>query len=102
MSDDREELNHALAEMRGEFAAGLPAKLARIESLWREIGAGYPKNEDLLRIVHSMAGAAGTFGFPEVGDAALELEEVLKSSRDPAAIGGGIARLLSVSRSALA
>ena len=102
MSDDNEELAQALAEMRGEYAAALPAKLARIESLWRGICAGAPKDDDLLRVVHSIAGAAGTFGLAEVGDAALELEEALKSSRDPAAISSGIARLLSASRAALA
>jgi len=102
MSDDREELDQALAEMRGEYAAALPEKLACIESLWGEIGAGAPKDQDLLRVVHSIAGAAGTFGLPGVGAAALQLEEALKSSRDPALISRAIARLLTVSRTALA
>ena len=99
MSDDREELDQALAEMRGEYAAALPEKLACIESLWGEIGAGAPKDEDLLRVVHSIAGAAGTFGLAEVGDAALHLEEALTASRDSALIGRAIARLVDASRS---
>jgi HPt (histidine-containing phosphotransfer) domain-containing protein len=98
MSDDREELHRALAGMRSEYASGLPAKLALIESLWREIGAGAPKHEDLLRVVHSIAGAAGTFGLAEVGDAALDLEEALTASRDSALIGRAIARLVDASR----
>ena len=101
MSGEREEFDNALAGMRREYAAALPAKLARIESLWREIGAGASKDDELLRVVHSIAGAAGTFGLAEVGDAALELEEALKSPRDPASIEAGIARLLRVSRAAL-
>lgn len=99
MSDDGEELHRALAGMRAEYASGLPAKLALIESLWREIGAGAPKDQDLLRVVHSIAGAAGTFGLAEVGDAALQLEEALKSSRDSTLISRAIARLANVSRS---
>jgi len=93
MSDDRDELHQALAGMRDEYASALPAKLTLIESLWREIGDGAAKREVLLRVVHSIAGAAGTFGLPEVGDAALDLENALLASQDASTVDAAITQI---------
>lgn len=41
-------------------------------------GASHAAMQELLAGMHSMAGAAATFGLPRVGDAALELERVLQ------------------------
>jgi HPt (histidine-containing phosphotransfer) domain-containing protein len=100
MSDSREELQRMLAEMRGEYARALPAKLALIESLWRE-AAGAPATDELLRAVHSLAGGAGTFGMAEVGHAALELEDDLRAGKEPASIDLALERLLQVAHEAL-
>jgi HPt (histidine-containing phosphotransfer) domain-containing protein len=108
--------NHAamqvlLADMRNEYARKLPEQLALIESLWREIDGGSDaRREQLLRAAHSMAGAAATFGLPDVGNAALELERVLlpvcargavPSDRDRSRVDDRIAQLLRVSPSRL-
>jgi HPt (histidine-containing phosphotransfer) domain-containing protein len=51
------------------------------------------------RLVHGLAGAAGTFGYGEVGDIAIEIDEVLAAGRraDPSAM----ARLLAALEQAL-
>ena len=67
-----------LSELRREYRRGLPAKLARLEELHR---AG--KLDELRRMAHSMAGAAPTFGFAQVGAAAKALEEAAMA-QDPA------------------
>jgi DNA-binding response OmpR family regulator len=61
-----------LNELRREYRRGLQAKMAHIEALAK---AG--KLAELQRMAHSMAGAAPTFGLPEVGAAATALEEAL-------------------------
>ena len=76
---DRVALQGLIADMRGEYARKLPERLAHMELMWREIFAGdASRGMELLRAAHSIAGAAATFGFPEVGKAALDLELVLR------------------------
>lgn len=83
-----------LEEMRAEYLQNLRAKLTRIPSLWRELAAAPEStNEELLRIVHSIAGSGGTFGFPRVSQAAMALEIDLQEGADNARIEAGIARL---------
>lgn len=45
--------------------------------------AGTPE-PDLAALVHGLAGAAGTFGYPEVGDAAIALDDVFVDGGTPA------------------
>jgi len=96
-----------LEEMRAEYLQNLRTRLTRIPSLWREMEHDpEARKEELLRIVHSIAGSAATFGLPEVGEAAFELEEPLQAlcrragppePSERGKIDAGIARLLSVS-----
>jgi HPt (histidine-containing phosphotransfer) domain-containing protein len=59
---------------------------------------GHEAVRDLKRISHELAGAAGTFGFPEIGDAALALEQacdaVLEEVQDCTAILAPLRRLV--------
>ena len=72
-------LQDLLAELRVEYARKLPEQLTRIEWLWFEMAGGIDSRKDeLLHAAHSMAGAAATFGLPDVGSAALELERALQ------------------------
>ena len=108
---DRAALQGFLAEMRAEYARKLPERLAQIESLWREVSGGdASRDAELLRAAHSIAGAAATFGMPEVGSAALELEAALQpplagSGALPGAdrkhIEEAIAQLLRISQTAI-
>lgn len=112
MEARRAALEQMLAQMRGEYAARLSERLARIETLWREVAAGdTTRGEELVRAAHSIAGAAATFGLPEVGRAALELELALRAahaagsaeSNDVGAshVAKSVARLFDVSRAAI-
>jgi HPt (histidine-containing phosphotransfer) domain-containing protein len=105
-------LEELLANMRDEYSRRLPENLAHIEVLWREMAGGDDsRREELLRAAHSIAGAAATFGLPEVGDVARELERMLQplcarggapNDQDRGRIEDGIAQLRRVSPSAIA
>ncbi|OCC06688.1 hypothetical protein BA190_00160 [Labrys sp. WJW] len=62
------------------------------------------KQADLVKIVHSLSGAAGTFGFPEISRCAFELETALTAPEgtDPAAAHRLLARLIAELEVALA
>lgn len=66
-----------LDALRRQFAVGLPKRLDVIDSALAAARAD-PSNDTalpaLLTALHSLAGAAGTFGFRELGDAAREAE----------------------------
>lgn len=66
-----------LDALRRQFAAGLPKRLDVIDSALAALHAD-PSNDTalpaLLTALHSLAGAAGTFGFGELGDAARVAE----------------------------
>lgn len=55
--------------------------------------------ERLRRIVHGLAGAAGTFGFPQLGEIAIEIDDRLTAGASLSA--ADIARLLAALEQAL-
>jgi len=62
------------------FATELPGRLTAIEYQWQLCLSGGDSGE-WYRLVHSLAGAAGTFGFHELGEHALELEHLILQQR---------------------
>jgi multidomain signaling protein FimX len=76
--------NNALEEtlkiLRADYASKLPAVLQTIDEVWQRLQQSWsiPVLEDLHGKVHRIAGAAGSFGFPELGRAAKELEVFLQ------------------------
>ena len=81
MSNKEESLQKALHALEVMFAAKLPAKLKEIETALNQFSQN-PSDTDALtllhRLLHTMAGSAGTFGFQEVGAQARLLEGRLK------------------------
>lgn len=81
MPDKADSLQKALHALEVMFAAKLPAKLAEIEAAFYQL-AKQPTNKEALsllhRLLHTMAGSAGTFGFDDVGTQARSLEARLK------------------------
>ena len=68
-------------ELREYFAGRLPERLAEIEEACRaarEAGFTGEPLRTFHRLVHSLAGAGGTFGFPEVSEVSRGLEHLLK------------------------
>ncbi len=81
---DDEKHNLLLQHLRDtaqQYAAGLPAKILEIKSIWQEL-LDQPWNNarfaELHRKLHTVAGSAGTFGFPEVGQGARVAEALIK------------------------
>jgi len=76
-----QDLGKEFQKLRTEFRGSLPAKLTRLRSLWGRIDCDEPDAdalEILIRELHTMAGSAGTFGLPQVGDAAAAAEAALE------------------------
>jgi len=71
-----------LRTLQDAFAAQLPERLAAIEQAWsalRSTDKTSAPNHDLSRLIHSLAGAAGTFGYRRLGEQARELEIALSA-----------------------
>lgn len=69
-----------LGALRATFATALPERLEAIETCWRRAEAANTWGdayEKLMRLAHSLAGSAGTFGYRGLGVRARELEETL-------------------------
>ena len=49
--------------------------------------------EQVRLLAHRLAGAAGTFGYPEASEAAFELEEVCETGRDDLALRAALDKL---------
>ncbi len=77
-----EDLNEAIRALGQLFLAKLPAKFLEIESAIQRFQNAPADRENfslLHRSLHTMAGSAGTFGFPEMGEQARILETQLKN-----------------------
>ncbi|MFZ6801509.1 diguanylate cyclase [Undibacterium sp. Di24W] len=82
MTNRDDELNEAIRALGQLFLAKLPAKLSEIESATQRFQNAPDDRENfalLHRSLHTMAGSAGTFGFPEMGAQARTLEMQLKA-----------------------
>lgn len=73
----------ALAELRAEYAEGLPALIRELSAAVDAacLSTGGPDIRHLQTLAHRMHGAAGSYGFKGVSAAAAKLE-VLLASRD--------------------
>lgn len=86
-------------ELKRYFAGRLPARLAEIDASYRAARDAGWAGEPLRtfhRLVHSLAGAGATFGFPEVGDFARRLERRLSAFLQSRATPPAPAELLEI------
>lgn len=70
-------LGREFEKLRVEYRRGMPEKLARVEKLWSLVSASKavgPPLRELCRELHTIAGSAGTFGLPQLSEAALAAE----------------------------
>ena len=91
MSTPQQEFQKFLDLQRADYRRTLPEKAAQVGALWQAAGAGgagSPPLADLERLVHSLAGTAGTLGFREVGQAAKSLEMLLAGAAEANGPGG--------------
>ena len=78
---DNDEFKRQMAAFSADYRASLPGKMAEIDALWGMMAGGAKQPEacgELLRKLHTLAGSAKTFGFPEVGTAARAAENFLE------------------------
>ncbi len=71
-----------LEGLREYFTARLPERLAEMDEAFRAArDAGFTGDalRTFHRLAHSLAGAGGTFGFPQVSEAARDLERLLNT-----------------------
>lgn len=80
MSTPQQDFQKFLDLQRSDYARALPEKMAQVHALWRAVTAGGEATllTELERLVHALAGTAGTLGFHEVGRAAKALELLLQ------------------------
>jgi len=70
-----------LQALREAFTRDVPARLTELEKAWADPeGNDLAKLEQLQQLSHRLAGAAGTFGLQALGQAARELELMVKAT----------------------
>jgi len=77
MTDKKSSKAAKLRSFQDRFAKELPIRLDTIQQVWnaeKDIAIG----GEFYRLVHSLVGSAGTFGFPLLGERARELELYMK------------------------
>lgn len=84
------ELDDRMAALRDRFIAQTAKDVERLRA---GIAAG--ERLDVRDICHGLAGRAGMFGFPELGDAARALEEAIDRGDAPEALDWLTDRLLA-------
>lgn len=73
--------------LRDAYRRVLPLRIAEICDSWasaRRSSDNAANWHTFERLVHSLAGSAGTFGFQALGEQALELEDFLRSGENGA------------------
>jgi HPt (histidine-containing phosphotransfer) domain-containing protein len=79
MTDGREwDIDALRAAARADFAARLPLRIEEIERL-----AAEGQWVEARREIHKLRGSAATYGFEEIGAAAVFLEELLLAADGP-------------------
>jgi chemotaxis protein histidine kinase CheA len=90
------DIDQALALFRAQFAEQLPARLAEISErlqAWRSDPSDGENLRALYRVLHRLAGSAGTFGMPEFGAACRGIEADLEELQSRGAALADVERI---------
>ncbi len=113
MNTSVDQLREQLKALADHYAQELPDKLAEIEQAFQgALRNGWQSDDadQLRRKLHSMAGAAGTFGFEAVGKSAREVEQQVLAAMENAVkidtrfeqqLNGKLSGLISIGEQAL-
>jgi diguanylate cyclase (GGDEF)-like protein len=85
MTSRKDSYDSALTRLRDVYAQELPKKIGTLQRMWAAFQVDGTSTELLAtvrRMVHSLVGAGGTLGFPEISQRARELELFLDSILD--------------------
>ncbi|MDP3827954.1 MAG: Hpt domain-containing protein [Polaromonas sp.] len=82
MNTPQQAFQKFLDQQCADYRRALPEKMAHIHALWSAVAGGDETAlpAELERLVHTLAGTAGTLGFHEVGAAARALELLLEQA----------------------
>lgn len=75
-------MSDALEALRLRFVARCVGDLARL----RDLARGDLRSGELQDLAHSLAGAAGTFGFPHVSEAAGRVDDHFALGKTPSPV----------------
>ncbi|MEW5763557.1 MAG: response regulator [Acidobacteriota bacterium] len=104
-----EDFQEKLNALREVFASGVGARLDEMDALWSAVRSGQAPADGpatLHRMVHSLAGTAGTFGYTALSVAARSVEHLLADMAEggtpipadaEAAVSEGLSRLRELS-----
>ena len=94
MTDSQESIDERLRALKQAYRDGLPGKIGEIDALAASIrhDPGSEKGREgldaLYHLVHKLAGSGGTFGLPEISDAAQLVEDACEAlEKTPSADG---------------
>ena len=75
-----------MTQLRAEFRAQLPDKLASIEAAYETLCAQENPSFDAIRyLFHNLTGAGGTFGYPQITELARRIQQPLQRGEIPTA-----------------
>ena len=97
--------DHAIQEkLRSRFCERLSRDLPLLQTYQQQtrLIQDDENKQALIRIAHSLAGAGGTFGFPDISSAAMALETGLRQDHTPQDIDQTLDHLIQVATSTLA
>jgi chemotaxis protein histidine kinase CheA len=83
MVDDPNLIAIKLDQLRKEYEQNLPAKIDHIRNQWLSLRNGdwnWDHLNDLLNLIHKIAGSGGMYGFSEVSDVACKTESLLQKA----------------------
>jgi chemotaxis protein histidine kinase CheA len=83
MADEPNLIAIKLEQLRKEYEQNLPSKIDLIHNQWISLSNGdwnWDQLNDLLSMIHKIAGSGGMYGFSEVSDVACKTESLLQKA----------------------
>jgi len=96
MTDTQARIEAGMTVLRGRFMERLPARLDELAAAFAAFpeAGGEEASAHMARLAHSLAGAAGTFGFEALAAAARRLDACLRDPANPRArVAAGLAEV---------
>ena len=88
MPADKQDIQQRLQQLRAQYAAKLPDRIASLEQQWLALNladTASKQYETLVREFHSLAGSGSSYGFPQVSTLAREIETALQEVKTSSA-----------------
>lgn len=79
-----DEVEKTLEKLREDYKTKLPEKISELNGIYKKLTKSFSQEElkNFYIKVHNLHGTAGTFGYPELGEIAAQLEKLIKQSME--------------------